>query len=184
MDGTIVNFVEQFDRLWLQRYPLYQPDHSEYNLVTGVRKYFTDCSTTDTWNKISDIMSLQGSFQSMKPISGAIEAYHLLLALGFDIFICTKPWPGNEIGCTIQKIQWCAQDLGKSSDFIFTDKKELIQADILIDDNPHFIHARDKSWKLILYTQPYNAHIQSIPRIDSWGEKNIWLSTLINTLFV
>ena len=77
----------------------------------------------------------------MRPLPGAIDAFHELAQL-FDTYILsTAPW-GNPSGWQ-NKIEWVQLHLGEGEDsiaykrLILTHHKELNRGDFLVDDRPN-----------------------------------------------
>ena len=91
-----------------------------------------------------------GIFSLMKPVKGAIEAYHYL-AEHFDVYILsTAPW--NNPSAWADKLVWVKQYLGDIAykRLILTHHKDLNHGDFLIDDRQKN-GASEFQGKLILF---------------------------------
>lgn len=82
-----------------------------------------------------DAKRIQGFFEKLKPMPGAIEAYNKL-AEHFDIYILsTGPWSNPH--SLYEKILWVKQYLPTAyKNVIFSHHKDLNRGDYLIDDSP------------------------------------------------
>ena len=81
-----------------------------------------------------DAKRIQGFFERLKPMPGAIEAYNKL-AEHFDVYILsTAPWSNPNSLC--EKIHWVKQYLPAAyKNVIFSHHKDLNRGDYLIDDS-------------------------------------------------
>jgi len=77
-----------------------------------------------------------GFFRDMRPITGAIEAYHWLHE-NFDTWILTRPSVLNPM-CYTEKREWVEKHLGLEicEKLIMCTEKGLLKGDYLIDDMP------------------------------------------------
>jgi len=118
-----------------------------------------------------------GFFLNLEPLPGAIEALRTLLALGFDVRICTSPKKIFD-NCVAEKFAWLKKHLGEEfvERIVLTRDKTLVQGDILVDDKPHITGICTPTWKHILYDQPYNREHISQPRL-TWANYQEVLGT-------
>ncbi len=150
LDSTIVDF--------------YTPLIKDFFKLTGEELLVENILSWDMTNhvdhkkEIVEVFHKEGFFAKLKPLPGAIEAVQKL-AKDYDIeivsFACT-PWAAKE------KIEWCAQWLPfiNHKEIFICHRKEIIQADCLIDDAMHFAAAYKIAWPKALaigIAWPYNA---------------------------
>lgn len=97
---------------------------------------------------------IHGIFRNPKPVDGAIEAINKLKDK-YDMFVCTAaPW-GNPDAAT-DKRYWIEKHFGNlfHKKMIITHRKDLIDADYLIDDS-YSNGARDFKGELISFGVDY-----------------------------
>jgi 5'-nucleotidase len=119
---------------------------------------------------IAAIMVEPGFYAELEPIAGARSVLKALRAQGHEIYFVTSPWVSNPT-CASDKLNWVARVYGDhwAQRTIITSEKHLVRGDVLIDDKPEIKNAADAEWRHILFTQPYNAHIDDHrARLDSW----------------
>jgi 5'-nucleotidase len=81
----------------------------------------------------------QGAYLDMDPMPGAIEGVRKIIAMGFDVFVATKP-PTGVAHAYAAKAQWIFDHLPElSRKVIITSDKGLLgdELDFLIDDRIH-----------------------------------------------
>lgn len=125
MDGVLADFQGYVDSL------------SEEMLINYQGKYDT----------LSDI------YRDVKPIDGAIEAFHKLSEKYDTYILSTSPW-NNPLGWS-QKLEWVKTYLGEKAHkrLTLTHHKELAIGDYLIDDRENN-GAKDFKGELILFGSP------------------------------
>jgi len=81
------------------------------------------------------IDEVPGIFNMMKPVSGAVESFNLLVE-HHDVYILSTP-PWDNPGAWSDKLKWVKRYLGEKAykRLILTHHKNLNQGDILIDDH-------------------------------------------------
>lgn len=104
----------------------------------GFLRWDTHLQFEKSGNKVYDFLHLEGAFYNLKPLPGAIEAIKRVSALGVkQVFITT---------CTTKRGPWEKQqailrdfpELAKNV-LITSGVKDVIDADLLVDDAPHNI---------------------------------------------
>lgn len=109
------------------------------------------------------IKLLPGTYISLKPIIGAIEAVRMLIEAGHDVYLATKIPTHNVLAAT-EKLHWINQYFPEMiAKTIITPDKGCLRGDILIDDRKHkancenfegtFIHFGTEefpSWDVVL----------------------------------
>ena len=121
--------------------------------------------------KIESIFCKKGFFENLKPFAGAVRVMHKLLSLDYNIFICTSPLILNPY-CLSEKYSCILKHFGEEfkKRLITVSDKTLIRGDILIDDKPIPSGLYQPSWNHIIFDQPYNRHIDGVPRIINWQD--------------
>ena len=114
-----------------------------------------DCVLSDFWGAVPakeynpSCMYNPGFFETLKPVSGALEAVRILLkSERYDIYILTQP-VANSVLSYSEKASWVLKWLPELKDkIIMTQDKSLIKGDYLIDDNPKW---KSFAGKLLLF---------------------------------
>jgi 5'-nucleotidase len=110
-----------------------------------------------------DTYKTPGFFRTLEPYPGMIGCFRSLYHNGYGVVIATN---AQGIGYIVEdKLYWVRKHLPffDVRNVIFTDRKELIRADAIIDDAPHYLEAFP-GVKIVM-DKPYNQHVQSDIRI-------------------
>lgn len=86
-----------------------------------------------------EVKRCQGAYLEMRPIPGAIEAVQILISMGFEVWLATKP-PTGIAYAYADKVSWVLEHLPYlKRRIIITHDKGLLgdSGDWLIDDRPH-----------------------------------------------
>lgn len=169
LDGVIVD--------WDHSFHLYFPTiiHDVYDIF--------QCSipSSVTPQSLKDIVWSGDFYEHCQPIPGALSAIRDgLCRIPFvKIKFCTHIETANAVAIKAAKIRWICKYLGCEfvDRTVFLQDNEndrtLFQGDFLIDDNWNVNPlGKSTSWKLILFTQPYNLkhqHLSSLPNF-SWSQ--------------
>lgn len=165
IDDTIENLCEVWCQLLNERY--------------GTNVSYTD---VDDWDISSFFPTLTDEqvfgplheeeiWYRIRPLDGAVEHLRALMRDGFRVFLCTTTDYRNirpKFEAIIQRyfpfISW--------KQVIVTSRKQMIRADILIDDGIHNLEGG--SYQKILMTAPhnrsYNAEANGMHRVYNWEE--------------
>lgn len=86
-------------------------------------------------------MYIEGFFKDLKPLEGALVGINLLIEMGYNVYICTKPVATSPYSYS-EKVLWVKKWLPHLVDrIVMTQNKGLIRADYLIDDYTKNIRA-------------------------------------------
>lgn len=120
---------------------------------------------------IESIHNAEGFFLSLPPIEGSIEAWHTMVELGYHPRINSKPLRSNSY-CREEKLASIDYYLGPTTadEAYLGGNKEAEPGIALFDDRPGM--GDGKTWKRIIYTQPWNAHEEDW-RIESWQDPTL-----------
>lgn len=160
LDGTTVDMLTPLIELYNKKYDknLTIHDVTGWTLPKGMKELFHE------ENKF---------FRTLPFIDGAYEAI-LELQKDNELFFATDPGKNPYIACN--KMLWW-QDVGLTHiPMILTERKDILDADVLIDDAPHNIEAfycKDRNRYAILFTAKYNEHVKEnghILRANNWQE--------------
>lgn len=115
---------------------------------------------------------------NVEPIEGAKAGILRLRSMGYRVVFVTS----CVVGSVDAKMGWLAHhrliDRGATpKDFIAAKDKALINAELLIDDGPHNIAAFPRH--TILFSQPYNEHLDHPYRARSWAEIPQMVASLV-----
>lgn len=105
-----------------------------------------------------EVKARVGAYLEMKPIPGAIEAIQVLIGLGFDVWIATKPPTGVPHAYSDKAawvIKWLPQLRRK---IIITHHKGMLgcEDDYLVDDRPHKASCEEFAGTLVRFTDGYH----------------------------
>ena len=161
-DDVLADFEEAFKEEWTKRYP----DRIIVPLEERLSFYIFENYPDEYKEDIIDIYKSEGFYRNMQPIEGGLEAVKYL-AKKNDVFICTSPMDTSRF-CASEKYDWVKHHLGEewTRKLILTKDKTLVYGDILIDDKPEITGKRKNPfWEHILYTRPWNKHLNSQKRL-------------------
>ena len=102
---------------------------------------------------VEALKGMQGAFRRMRPMPGAIEGVRSLIAMGFEVWIASKPVTGVP-HCYSEKVEWILNHLPElKRRIILTHDKGLLgdAGDVLIDDRPHKANCQQFPGTLIVF---------------------------------
>lgn len=122
---------------------------------------------------VDEIFNHPDFYGKLKPIPGAVEAYHKMVEAGHHVQFATSPWWSNPT-CLQGKADTVRNFFGEDAlkKTILASDKTSMRGNILFDDKPEITGAYTPEWQQVLYDQPYNQDVQ-LPRIFSW-ETDEW----------
>lgn len=109
---------------------------------------------------------VDGFFENLSPLPGAIEAVEEMLQMGWEVQFCSfliadRPHIEKE------KRACLARYFDSRVEYISAEDKTQVDGHILVDDCPRITGVRIPSWKQVYYTQVFNEHLPG-PRINDW----------------
>jgi 5'(3')-deoxyribonucleotidase len=146
VDGVLGDFIFDFLTFinWKNKSNVLKKDITDWNLclLNGIcKKDFNDFLIAD-------------NFENMSLRPGAVDFVKEIDILNYKIYICTA------IQSTLinSRVNWLRKNFGviPEKNFIFTQNKEIIVADIFIDDAFHNLENNNSKIK-IMVSQPWNA---------------------------
>lgn len=164
VDDTMI----ELQRAWLaELYRRYGVNVKESDICQwDVCKYYPDQTREQVFAPLTD----EGFWKTVEPREDAQEYVKDLIEDGHDVILCTATDYRNVkakyelVRTYFPFVEW--------ENFVVTSRKQLIDADILIDDNQENI--RGGRYSGILLTKPYNKYIgrnyakNLIARADDW----------------
>lgn len=105
-DNVLADFESGFRRHWRNRFGEDAPIEGKEHLF-----YIRDRLPEHLQAYAAELYGTVGFFESLPPVSGAVEAARALLAAGHDVRICTAPVNQYRY-CAGEKIAWVEQHLG------------------------------------------------------------------------
>lgn len=127
---------------------------------------------TPAGEKVFEYLDLPGTFRGLPTKEGAIEAVTELAAQGHELFVITACFPSPQTGNIISdKLDWLQEHFPMidKKHIFFTNRKDLVDVDVLIDDAPHNI--RDFPRIGIVFDAPWNQHLEDeYIRVKAWDE--------------
>ena len=171
-DNVLADFESGFRRHWRNRFGEDAPIEGKEHLF-----YIRDRLPEHLQAYAAELYGTVGFFESLPPVSGAVEAARALLAAGHDVRICTAPVNQYRY-CAGEKIAWVEQHLGTewTRRVIIAKDKTWVRGDILIDDKPNIEGTLPPLWQHRLYDAPHNRHLD-VPRIV-WAQPDTWANLL------
>lgn len=154
------------------------PTLNWWERTTGIRKYREDINEWDVYECLDarDVgLSLRQFYEDWfdeswiwrdaSPVLGAMDNIFKLHKLN-EIVIITDPPTHNH---RIWALAWLNEHLRDMYySLMFTNKKRLVRADVLIDDGPH--NFEGFTGKPILFSQPWNQNDNRYARIYGWDD--------------
>ena len=171
-DNVLADFESGFRRHWRNRFGEDAPIEGKEHLF-----YIRDRLPKHLQAYAAELYGTVGFFESLPPVSGAVEAARALLAAGHDVRICTAPVNQYRY-CAGEKIAWVEQHLGTewTRRVIIAKDKTWVRGDILIDDKPNIEGTLPPLWQHRLYDAPHTRHLD-VPRIV-WVQPDTWADLL------
>jgi 5'-nucleotidase len=164
LDGTVFDFAGAFDAKLLELDPNHPivPVHERLDYDY----FYADGPAGET---VRAAMNAPGLFRNLEPIPGAVEAIRAMDGAGFNVFLCTTPYPTNAT-CASEKYASVEALLGPAwiHRTILTYDKTLVRGAVLIDDKPLIAGSAEPSWRHLLFDQPYNRYVTQAPRLTGW----------------
>lgn len=146
-----------------------------FNRLTGADLHLEDITTFEIKEVVgpelapyvSQVFLQDDFFHSLKPLPGAVEAFHELRK-HHEVRVATTAY-GPESAKA--KLMWCDRYLNglARGDVVISGKKERIDADALIDDKPSTIHAwKATVWRMsISIAWPWNGELKGVSTLHA-----------------
>lgn len=166
MDNVIADLDGHLLRVWGERYP------NEPTVKPEDRKshWIGDNFTKEQDTRIRAMVREPQFFADLPAIPGSIEAIKEMIAMGYEVRVCTSPLSHHKT-CINEKCGWIREMFDEEfvNRLIVTRDKDLIFGDVLIDDAPEVkAKLRTPVWKHIIFDAPYNQEVTDRPRMH-WG---------------
>lgn len=123
-------------------------------------------------------------WEMLTPIEGAVEGLATLCEMGHNVYICTR----HTIFKTIKTKLFRLQELFpfiKEDQYIIAADKNMIKADIIVDDGVHNLASIEHPCVKILFDRPHNQHIDTdytdLIRAKTWDDILAIIHTISNT---
>ena len=176
------NILVDTYKIWLKAYNLfYLPKGAGEVKIEDLTNFEMDKNKNVNGN-IWKIIDSDGFFKDLPEIEGGVWAVEKLQKAGHNVIICSSP--SKNIGSWTDKIYWIQNHLKimSNKNIILTGSKQLVMADILIDDSPkNAYNWRKKNPKGIVaqINWPYNLNSVAQIKADSWEDtKSAWQTIL------
>ena len=164
MDGVLFNFANQFAKYYNERY---RPRRfiTEKDIING------DWDVNKTvGHRCNDIWNTPGFFETMPEHDGMAELFRWCYERYHTVVVTNGPHHlHNEKVNAMKRICPDFNDW----DIIFTNRKELVAVDVLVDDAPHNILALGE--RAIAYAAPYNSDISCGVRVSCPEQLKRWI---------
>lgn len=173
IDDTIENLCQVWCELLNERYGT----DVDYRSIDNwdISRFFPTLSK----DQVYGVLHEDETWYRIRPIDGAVEYLKRLIDDGFSVFLCTATDYRNirpKYEAIIQRyfpyISW--------QQVIVTSRKQLVCADILIDDGPHNLEGG--SYQKILMSAPHNRYYDAaangVHRVNNWEETYRLVKTL------
>lgn len=177
-DDVLENLLE----VWVDE--LNEKHGLDYSVDTMKEWSMAHNITELTEGQIYDPLYDDAVWERLMPKYGAADALDILHDMGHNIYICTR----HTIFETIKTKLFRLQELFPSipaDHYIIAADKNMIKADIMIDDGVHNLVAIDHPCIKILFDRPHNQHIDTdytdMIRATTWDDVLTIIRTLSNT---
>jgi 5'-nucleotidase len=111
-------------------------------------------------------------YRSALPLPGSLDAIRTLRSYGYQIRLVTgRLWTSQVVLPALRDTGYWLADHGVPVDDVaFVSDKTVVDADLYIEDAPHFVTALQQAGRtVIVMDAPYNRHLPG-PRAATWGE--------------
>lgn len=157
VDDTLLNLVGA----WINAYnKVYGDNLSIQDIRSWDISNYVKCSRAALFSLLNDRL-----YDNIVPIYGALEGVKELRKLGRVIFVTSN---FGDIGTpkfdALNRLGFAV----KKHDFFEASDKSLIACNFLIDDN--IMNVRTAYGKGVLFTRPWNEHVENIERVTTWEE--------------
>jgi 5'(3')-deoxyribonucleotidase len=165
MDEVLADWIGEVCRCWNAEYPDEQctPDAiTSWDIAAQLGK--------GGKSFISGLMGMIGLYRRLKPVDGAINGVNVLLDAGHEVLIVTA-LPPNAPFAPKEKLEWLAEFMPRvsSGNVFFCNRKELIDADVLVDDRAETIETWTCTGRpAILFDKPHNRECGFGVRAHGW----------------
>lgn len=158
IDDVILDLVSN----WLKFYNidfddnLKRKDITDWNIAKFVK--------SKAKQKIYDYVKSPDIYNEVKPIKDSLWGVNTLKSLGYRVIYITVNNYGNA------KYNWLLNYgyMESGKDFVSTEDKSLIKAEILLDDN--FKNIKNFDGEGFLFSKPWNIKYKYENRVNSWKE--------------
>jgi len=106
----------------------------------------------------AEVKARPGAYRDMQPIAGAVKSVRRLVALGYEVWIATKP-PTGVAHAYSDKVMWVLEHFPElERRIIITHDKGLLgnEQDFLCDDRPHKANCELFSGRLLAFVDGYH----------------------------
>ncbi|GAA5089301.1 5' nucleotidase, NT5C type [Nocardia iowensis] len=117
-------------------------------------------------------------YRTMAPLPGAVEGLRTLHESGFRIRVVTgRLWTSQIVGSVLAATgAWLDTHGIPAEDVVFVSDKTAVEADVYLEDAPHFIRdLRALNRAVLVFDQPYNRSFEQ-PRTTDWAMAVTWLT--------
>ena len=165
MDDTI----ELLLNAWLAKVNRIYGRHVEYEDITNwdVSAAYEGLSH----EQVYDVILEDDFWQEVEPMPGAAEVLERLIQEGHEIFIVTVT-PYESLAGKMKYLLFRCFPFLRWDQVIITSRKQLLKADILVDDGIHNLEGGE--YRKILVDAPYNryydAEANGMIRVHNWTE--------------
>lgn len=171
MDNVLADFDQGVSGL-LQR------DYPNIPLPAPRRDFYYDHDVApEHRDAVKEIQNREGFFAGLQLTPWAVNGLQRIINYGYTPQICTAAMDSNPT-CEAEKAEWVERYLSPSFSFlastmIIDHDKHLYDGLALIDDKPGIPNAAQATWTQIVFSQPYNKHLTTPHRLESWMDKSL-----------
>lgn len=181
LDGVIVNFHQKLIDVYNTKYP-------DETLTVCDLNCEIESLGPELAPKLLEIFNSKGWFSALEPLPNAISLAMNLLDLGYEVTVCTAPARDKDGKINpfsfSEKVEWMHRWLPFwTNNMVITKHKEVVQADILIDDTGHNIinwcgknengigYLIDQPWNRNFIKYPTNSHRGTFQDVAAFVDK-------------
>lgn len=165
MDDTLINLCEEWVNILNNKY-------STNTALFDIKEWdITKAFPTLSVEEIFSPLNSEELWDSVRPIDGAVKYLKKLIDDGHNVFIVTATHPANS-DIKFRRALFRHFPFIPYDHVIIAYKKQMIKADVLIDDAPHNLVGGE--YYKILMAAPHNINYsnseEDIKRVDSWEQ--------------
>lgn len=171
--------MDQVLALWVEKIlQWYNEDYKTNFTRDDVKEYWATEKILGPQGRdfLRSAMRYPDFYQELDEVPGAVEGMKALLARGHEVIIVTAA-PRAAALSFHGKLVWLRKHMPffNLKNVVVTERKELVQGDILLDDGPHNIEAFEKAnrySRAIIFDCPWNRHMSDATywRVRDWPD--------------
>lgn len=174
MDGVIADYEERNNEIIREHFPNVPivKNRTEFYLEDTYQEYEGVAET------LYEAIRQPGFFSSFPVVEGSFDGFTQMLESGIQPVICSSPARDHPSVVREKKgwleehfvpvFGWWILDMA-----IFDHDKSRYDAFAAIDDRPTMRNSRWATWRHVVFSQPYNASVDTEYRLNGWNDPSL-----------